>query len=115
MTIEQIFTDVLLELERARRLHPAWPTDIVHAAALMTEEAGETLKEANNYYFGHKGGTLASIRQETLETMATCVRLLIETPCLAQVFPGNQALSLSKRAREGGGNEWIQTKLVSDS
>lgn len=100
MTIEQIFTDVLLELERARRLHPTWPTDIVHAVGLMMEEAGEAQKEANNYYHGHKGGTLASIRKETIETMATCIRLLIETPCMGQVFPGKPA---STGSANGGG------------
>lgn len=77
MTIEQIFTEALLELDRARRLHPTWPADIVHASCIMMEEAGETLKEANNYYWGHKGGTLISIR-------------LIETPCMAEFSQENQ-------------------------
>lgn len=90
MTIEQIFTEASLELERARRIHPIWPVDIVHASSIMMEEAGETLKEANNYYWGHKGGTLISIRREAIETIATCLRLLIETPCMAEFSQENQ-------------------------
>jgi hypothetical protein len=77
-----IFYDVLEEIDRARLLHPVWPTDTIHATFLMMEEAGEVVQAVNNLIWGHKGGTVADVRKEIIETMAMCLRLLVETPGL---------------------------------
>lgn len=78
----KIMLDVFAELDRARSLHPVWPNDTIHATAIMLEEAGEVLRAANNLVWGHKGGTVEDVRKEVIETMAMCLRLLVETPGL---------------------------------
>lgn len=77
-----IFYDVLMELDRARALHPFWPDDPIHATAIMMEEAGEVLQAVNNFMWGHKNGTAEDVRKEVIETIAMCLRLLVETPGL---------------------------------
>ena len=47
MKIEAILGRVMAEIDRAEKLHPVWPADIVKAAAIPAEEAGELLKAAN--------------------------------------------------------------------
>lgn len=79
----QIINEALNELASARKRYPAWPTDIVHATAVMTEEANEALKSANEVRWGHKITTLADVRKEVIQTIAMCLRLVVETPNLA--------------------------------
>lgn len=80
--IEQIKNEVNAEVARARRLYPTWPADIIHATALMSEEAGEAVNAANGAFWGHKGATLHDVRKEVIETMAMCWRLLLDTECM---------------------------------
>ena len=49
MRIEAILGLVMAEIDRAEKLHPVWPTDLVKAAAIPAEEAGELLKAANDH------------------------------------------------------------------
>jgi hypothetical protein len=78
--VSTITSDAIEELQRARDLYPEWPDDIVQATALMLEEAGEVLKDANNFRWNHKGGSLADVRKEIIQTIAMCYRLLLDTP-----------------------------------
>lgn len=80
--ITQIQSEVNAEVARARRMYPTWPADIIHAAALMSEEAGESVSAANSYYWGHKGVPLSAVRKEVIETMAMCWRFLLDTECM---------------------------------
>jgi len=47
------FEDTILlikqELERAKKLHPVWPKDKIHAAAVVSEESGELVQACNDY------------------------------------------------------------------
>jgi len=78
--VELIFQDSLQELDSARRHYPDWPTDIVHASAVMVEEAGEVLKIANNLRWNQKNSDLSEFRNEIIQTVAMCFRLLPDTP-----------------------------------
>lgn len=51
MTEEKAIELILSELTRAQQLHPIWPLDEVHAAAIVTEEAGELIQASLNYYY----------------------------------------------------------------
>ena len=64
------------EVERAANLHPDWPTDIIHAVAIMAEESGEAVKAAVNLVYG--GGSETELREELIHTAATCIRCLVE-------------------------------------
>ena len=78
--VELIFQDSLQELDSTRRHYPDWPTDIVHASAVMVEEAGEVLKIANNLRWNQKNSDLSEFRNEIIQTVAMCFRLLLDTP-----------------------------------
>jgi len=74
MKIEQILCLVIAELDRAAKIHPGWPTDIVKAAAILAEEAGETLQAANTYDELKSGKN--NIITEAVQTAAMAIRLL---------------------------------------
>lgn len=65
---------ILAEVERAKTLHPRWPADIIHATAIVAEEAGEAVKAALDHtYFGKP---IAEVERELIHTAATCLRAL---------------------------------------
>ena len=74
MKFENIIALIMAEIERAERLHPAWPGDVVKAAAIVAEEAGETLQAANDYDESRSGKS--QIATEAVHTAATAIRLL---------------------------------------
>lgn len=74
MKIEQILCLVMAELERAERIHPMWPTDLVKASAILAEEAGETLRAANTFDEIRSGKK--EIITEAVQTAAMAIRLL---------------------------------------
>lgn len=74
----EIVQAIIAELHRAEALHPVWPGDIVHQAAIMVEEAGETLQAANNYRF--HGGELELARVEAIQAGAMAIRFLKNLP-----------------------------------
>lgn len=80
MTDIEVFTAVQAELSLARARYSFWPTDMVHAAAIASEESGEVVKSVNNYFWGHGGDTLEDIRKEAIQAIAMWVRFLGETP-----------------------------------
>lgn len=70
-----IVSEILRELERAETIHPTWPRDPVHQAAVMVEEAGETMQAALDFYYHDK--PLDRIRVEAIQTGAMAIRLLL--------------------------------------
>lgn len=65
---------VFEELKRAQRQHPQWPTDNVKRAAIVLEEAGEVIREANRIDEGKS--SLAALKMELIQTAAMCYRML---------------------------------------
>jgi hypothetical protein len=49
---EECLTAFMLEIERAKKIHPDWPLDVVHAAAILCEEAGELIQAALDFHYG---------------------------------------------------------------
>ena len=49
MKIEIALAQIFSEVERAEKLHPDWPTNPIHQAAIVTEEAGELLQASLNH------------------------------------------------------------------
>lgn len=72
---EQMIIDkIMAEVERAEELHPNWPDDLIHAAAIVCEESGELIRAAlNHYYHGEKA---EKIYIETIQVAASAIRLL---------------------------------------
>lgn len=73
--LEKIVTDVFNELNSAIVKHPVWPEDdYVHMAAIVSEEAGEVVREANHIREGKPD--LPALRAELIQTAAVCFRYL---------------------------------------
>lgn len=75
MTRDEAVRLILAELDRAEGLYPAWPRDMVLAAAVVGEESGELLQAANNARW--HGGDHERMREEAIQTAAMAVRFLV--------------------------------------
>jgi hypothetical protein len=65
---------VLMELSRAEAKHPNWPSCNIRRAAIVAEESGELIREANLLDEGK--GSLDRLKAECIETAVTCLRML---------------------------------------
>lgn len=74
-TLDKIYALVIDEYTRACKKHPNWPTDQVHAAAVMIEEAGETMRATLNEHY--EAGTKEDTNKEAIQTAAMCIRFLM--------------------------------------
>ena len=75
--VKAALVKLAVELASAERKHPSWPTDIVHRAAIISEEAGEVTKAALHLtYEGAMNPT--ELLKEVTQTGATCLRFLIQ-------------------------------------
>jgi len=73
MTFRKTIKLIKNELKRARRLYPKYPTDCIHRAAIIAEEAGELVQAANDHRYpaGNRNGDDAFIRMQ-IESRANC-------------------------------------------
>lgn len=74
MNISEISSSFLTELIKAEDKFPGWPQDVIHAAAIVSEERGELLKAAIDFYFGR--GTREDLRKEAIQVGAMATRFL---------------------------------------
>ena len=70
-----IIIQVLQEMRSAQSKHPEWPEDNVKRAAIVLEEAGEVIREANLLDEGH--GSVDGLKSELVQTAGTCLRHLV--------------------------------------
>lgn len=76
-----VVSQVLAEVERATAKFPTWPTDPLHALAVLGEEFGELTKAMLQHtYEPHKGVTQQDIREEAIQTAAMALRLAMSLP-----------------------------------
>ncbi len=71
-----IVSDVMAELESAADKFPTWPTDPLHAVAVLSEEAGELVRAVlQAVYEPHKAGP-REVRKEAIQTAAMALRFI---------------------------------------
>ena len=75
MTIKEAIILILDELARAEKKFPSWPDDQIRAAAILAEEAGETIKAALD--FEYQRGSLEELKKEAVQTGVMALRVLI--------------------------------------
>lgn len=75
--LSQAAQDVLAELERATRKFPTWPTDPLHALAVLGEEFGELTKDMLQLTYEPHKTNAANVRTEALQTAAMALRLFM--------------------------------------
>lgn len=78
MTEQEAVHAILRELAWAETKHPSWPSDMIHAAAIVGEEAGELTQAALQYVYEH--GYVESMRKEAIQTGAMAIRFLMNLP-----------------------------------
>lgn len=72
-----IFDAIVAELKRAEAKHPEWPTDIIHAAAIVGEESGElTRATLQTVYESSDQTMLASCKEEAIQVAVVAIRFL---------------------------------------
>lgn len=69
---DQIFR----ELHAAKQKFPAWPTDPLHALAILGEEFGELSKTVLQMTYEPHKTSLAEVKNEAIQTAAMAVRFL---------------------------------------
>lgn len=83
MNIDEAILLIKQELSKAEKIHPEWPTDKIHAAAIVSEESGELVQACNDYVNDifdrstkekyHK----IVMQTEAIHTAVTAIRFLI--------------------------------------
>lgn len=69
-----ILDDIMTELEQAEKVWPIWPTDPIHAASIVSEEAGELQRAANKLIY--ENGSIDDLEEEAIQTAAMAIRFL---------------------------------------
>lgn len=76
--IQEAISQISDELAAAEKKHPTWPTDIIHASAILNEEAGKLTQAAIDYHYHN--GSLEKVRSYAARAGAMAVRVLINLP-----------------------------------
>lgn len=66
----------LRELDRAVDTYPQWPTDPVHAAAVVAEESGELVQAVLECIYQPSKSDIHHVRIEAVQTAAMALRFL---------------------------------------
>lgn len=74
------------ELERATAKFPTWPTDPMHALAVLGEEFGELTKAVLQTMYEPSKIRAGELRKEALQTAAMAVRFLVSLDSGAYVY-----------------------------
>ena len=75
MTHEEVIDRVFDALRKAEKLHPGFPTDPIHASAIVTEELGELERAALQWTYEESGK--AAVAREAAHTAAMGIRFLL--------------------------------------
>lgn len=66
--------EIVAEVERAMRKFPTWPTDPLHALAVLGEEFGELTKDVLQLTYEPHKTNAANVRKEAIQTAAMALR-----------------------------------------
>lgn len=72
--MDEILAQVRLELERATQKFPTWPTDPLHAVAIVGEEFGELTKAVLELSYEPHKTNAEEVRMEAIQTAAMALR-----------------------------------------
>ena len=84
-----ILAEVVAELQRATRKFPTWPSDPLHALAVLGEEFGELTKAMLQLTYEPHKTSAAEVRTEAIQTAAMALRLAASLDAY-QYYPGIQ-------------------------
>jgi NTP pyrophosphatase (non-canonical NTP hydrolase) len=70
----QVIKKIVLEYNEAKNKHPEWPTDPIHASAIVAEEAGELTRATLQHTY--ENGRLEDAEKEAIQVAVTAIRFL---------------------------------------
>lgn len=73
----KVMLEVSMELARAMVKFPTWPTDPLHALAVLGEEFGELTKDALQLTYEPHKTSPENVRKEAIQTAAMAIRFAI--------------------------------------
>jgi len=88
--------EVRAEISRATAKFPAWPSDPLHALAVLGEEFGELTKDVLHMIYEPHRTTHERVRTEAIQTAAMALRFLMNldhyryVPCAQHVRPDDE-------------------------
>ncbi len=71
-----VMDDVLVEVRRAVGIFPTWPTDPLHALAVLGEEYGELNKAVLQSVYEPEKSNADDVREEAIQTAAMALRFI---------------------------------------
>ncbi len=77
MNSNEAFKAVFHEVQRAQKKFPEWPTDPVHAAAIIAEELGELQKAILEVTYEPHKSNRGDVQEEAIQTAAMAIRFLM--------------------------------------
>lgn len=75
--MNKIIEEIIIELNNAIKKFPTWPTDPLHALAVLGEEYGELNKDMLQFTYEPHKTNLNKIKNEAIQTAAMAIRILI--------------------------------------
>ena len=100
-----IYNEILSEVERATVKFPTWPTDPLHALAVLGEEYGELNKAMLQLTYEPHKTNLDKVRMEAIQTAAMALRLAMSLDTYEYAPSGQHsqgALASPERDRSDG-------------
>ncbi len=98
---EDAFSEVFAELAKATRKFPTWPTDPLHALAVLGEEYGELTKDMLQMVYEPHKTSRENVRTEALQTAAMALRLFASLDEY-QYKPGEQHAQREQSEKRSG-------------
>lgn len=77
VTPEDVMNAVYGELTKALKKFPTWPTDPLHALAVLGEEFGELTKDVLQMSYEPDKTNAENVRKEALQTAAMALRFVV--------------------------------------
>lgn len=75
--INEVLDDVTEEFFRATEKFPTWPTDPLHALAVVNEEVGELSKAVLQAVYEPEKQDPEDVREEAIQSMAMLLRFVL--------------------------------------
>ncbi len=75
--MEEIIEEIKREMTRAVTKFPTWPTDPVHASAVVTEESGELAQSVLEHIYEPHKSSRDDVRAEAIQTATMAIRFLL--------------------------------------
>ena len=94
MTINDCVNVAVDELKRAEIKHPDYPTDPVHAVAILAEEVGELQQACLQWTY--EGGAFEHVIKEAVQSAAVALRFLVNMESLRR-RPSDTVVDDAKR------------------